>query len=122
MSKDRHISTETPLGGAGLVAHWGFVYDMDEDAGGGFVSGEFLLRSDGVLLRRYGSNSYSKGYTSWRYGAWEPVSWWTGETELSAAIRLLKRHGYDLHRPSPVPIDKQTAGPYPGSPDRAEYL
>jgi hypothetical protein len=86
---------------------------MDEPEGGGFVSGEFLLRADGVLLRRYGWSSLNvaSNQTTWRFHAWEPVSWWTGETSPAEAVRILKRHGYDLVQPSPVPIDKQSTRP-----------
>ncbi|MQA13422.1 MAG: hypothetical protein GEV09_04385 [Pseudonocardiaceae bacterium] len=69
-----------PLDGAEVVAHWGFVYDYDTDRGGGFVSGQFLLRSDGVLLWRMGGSSYHDGMSTWSFRAWEPVSWWPGET------------------------------------------
>ena len=45
------LDVSDPLAGAGLVARWGLVYDEPEERGGGYVAGEFLLRSDGVLLR-----------------------------------------------------------------------
>jgi hypothetical protein len=110
-----------PLEGAELVAHWGFVFDMDDSEGGGFVSGELLLRSDGVLLRRYGTDYYSDGRTTWRYGPWTPMPRWTGESDPDEAMRLLKADGYGLCPPH-VPIDQQEAGPFPGMPGPAEYL
>lgn len=112
---------DDPLEGAELVAHWGFVYDIDDDAGGGFVSGEVLLRSDGVLLRRYGTSHSRDGQTTWRYGPWEPDRLWAGPTDAEGALRWLKARGYGLCRPN-VPIDRREAGPFPGLPDLAEYL
>src|SRR5206468_329015 len=42
------------------VAHWGWVYDYDDDDhGGGFTSGEFVLSDDGVLQRRSVISRYS---------------------------------------------------------------
>jgi hypothetical protein len=41
-----------PLSGSTLVAYWSYGYDMPDHLGGGFVTGELLLRADGVLLRR----------------------------------------------------------------------
>jgi hypothetical protein len=41
-----------PLSGSTLAAYWSYGYDMPDDLGGGFVTGELLLRADGVLLRR----------------------------------------------------------------------
>ena len=41
-----------PLSGSTLAAYWSYGYDMPDDLGGGFVTGELLLRADGALLRR----------------------------------------------------------------------
>jgi hypothetical protein len=111
-----------PLAAAGLVARWGFVYDEPEERGGGYVSGEFLLRSDGVLLRRYGTSYTNKDGSTWRFSPWKVVSWWRGTADPEQAIRTLKRQGYGLHQPSPVPIDEETAGPFPDLPDLAEPI
>jgi hypothetical protein len=56
--------------------------ECPDDLGGGFVCGELLLRSDGVLLRRYGG-SYRAGQIAWKYGPWDKVAWWTGEADRS---------------------------------------
>jgi len=40
-----------PLSGSTL-AYWSYGFDIPDDLGGGFVTGELLLRADGVLLRR----------------------------------------------------------------------
>jgi DNA-binding winged helix-turn-helix (wHTH) protein len=45
-----------------------------------------------------------------------------GTADPEQAIRTLKRQGYDLHQPSAVPVDKETAGPFPVVPDSAEPL
>lgn len=122
MSEEPVVSREVLLEGAAVVAHWGFVYDMPDDLGGGYVAGELLLRGDGVLLRRYGSAAYHDGQTTWRFRAWARVEWWPGESDPTAALRLLKGNGYGLHRPSPVRIEESVAGPFPGMPEPAEYL
>lgn len=45
-----------------------------------------------------------------------------GTADPERAIRALKRQGYDLNKPSPVPIDEESAGPFPGVPDLAEPI
>ena len=102
------------------VGHWGWVYDYDDDAGGGFASGEFLLRGDGVLLRRSVMSRYRDGQTTYHCRPWEPVGWWEGETDPDAALRLLKAHGYGLCRPN-VPVDADEAT-FLGLAPLAEYL
>jgi hypothetical protein len=115
-------SAGDPLAAAGLVARWRFAYDEPEERGGGHVAGEFLLRSDGVLLRRYGySYSNKDGYT-WQFSRWKVVNSWSGTADPKRAIRALKRQGYDLYQPSPVPIDEETVGPFPGVPDLAKPI
>lgn len=63
---------------------------MPDDLGGGFVTGELLLRADGVLLRRQtlffptGDGSLSEGF-----GPWEEVTWWEGETDPQRAAIVL---------------------------------
>jgi hypothetical protein len=64
------------------VAYWSYGYDMPDHVGGGFVTGELLLRADGVLLRRQtlffptGDGRLSEGF-----GPWEEVTWWEGEAD-----------------------------------------
>jgi hypothetical protein len=68
-----------PLAGSTLAGYWLYGYDMPDDLGGGFVTGELLLRADGVLLRRQtlffptGDGRLSEGF-----GPWEEVTWWEG--------------------------------------------
>jgi hypothetical protein len=71
--------------GEGVIARWSWSYDYPEEDGGGFVSGEFALRNDGVLLRRMSA-----------FKEWDVVDWWPGETDLARARTILYRHGYDL--------------------------
>jgi hypothetical protein len=113
---------DDPLAAVGPVARWRFVHDEPEERGGGFVAGEFLLRGDGVLLRRYGSTHTNKDGYTWRFSHWKVVSWWGDTADPERAIRALKRQGYDLYPPSPVPIDEEAAGPFPGVPDVAEPI
>jgi hypothetical protein len=115
------MNAEDPLDGGGLSAmrHWGFVWDYNDDEVGGFASGEFLLRSDGVLLRRYGYSSSGKDGTRWKFGAWEVKDAEAG-TDVAKVSAKLIAEGYGLTKPSPVPIDESTAGPFPGLPDLAQ--
>ena len=53
------------------AALWRFTYDHPDDAGGGFVSGEFLPRSDGCSLTPMGHDSFINGATMWEFGQWE---------------------------------------------------
>ena len=122
MSESAGLPQGDPLNGPAIAGRWSFGYDMPDDLDGGFVCGELLLRSDGVLLRRYGGSSYHAGQITWRYGPWDQVSWWTGETGPQQAVALLKSRGYDLLKHDQVPIDKSTFGPVPGSPSAGQPL
>lgn len=117
------MSIEDPLesGRHRALRHWGFVWDYNDDDGpGGFVSGQFLLRSDGALLRRYGTSisSFRTG-TRWEYRPWEVVDAEAG-TDVGKVATKLRNQGYDLLKPDPVPIGESTAGPFPGLPGLAE--
>lgn len=64
------MSIEDPLEGGrfSVLRHWGFVWDYNDDGIGGFASGEFLIRSDGVLLKRMGytlAPATTRGGSSW---------------------------------------------------------
>jgi hypothetical protein len=50
-----------PLDGP-VAAHWVFGFDMPDELGGGFISGQPLLDGEGMLLRQY---SRSTGYGPW---------------------------------------------------------
>lgn len=41
-------------------------------------------------------------------------------TDVARVSAKLMGDGYDLFKPSPVPINESTGGPFPGYPDRAE--
>ena len=102
-----------PLGEYSELGRWIFVYDYDDDRGGGFVTGEFLLRSDGVAFRRMG---YATGSSvqSWKFlGEWTEVAAWTPQTDVPLAIRALKGLGYGIHdKHSNVPIDADQGEPF----------
>jgi len=92
-----------PLPGSALVAYWSYGYDMPDDLGGGFVTGELLLRADGVLLRRQTRFFPAEdGSLSEGFGPWKEVTWWTGEAEPGKAARVLYNRGYDLHELDPA--------------------
>jgi hypothetical protein len=122
MSENAALPPGDPLQGAAVAGRWSFGYDMPDDLGGGFVSGELLLRTDGVLLRRYGGSSYRAGQITWQFKPWEPVTWWSGETDPRYAVAILKGRGYDLCEPDPVPIDQPRFGPVPGRPTAGKHL
>lgn len=104
--------------GVELVHRWRFLLDNLPDwIGGGFSAGEFLLRSDGVLLRRSVGSSFSRGQTTWRAGPWSDFHRFPAGTTHGQAQAWLVGHGYDLGDPSPVAVDKSVAGPYPGLPE-----
>ena len=94
-----------PLAGSTLAGCWLYGFDMPDDLGGGFVTGELLLRADGVLLRRQtlffstGDGSLSEGF-----GPWEEVAWWEGETDPQRAAIVLHYRGYDLHQRDPADL------------------
>jgi len=101
--------SEDLLTGGEPVARWSFCYDYPEADGGGFVTGEFLLRADGVMLRRMSQSLTRADTTTWQYGDWATVPGWPGETDPDRAARLLREWGYDLAPPGPARPDEQTA-------------
>jgi hypothetical protein len=104
--------------GVELVHRWRFLLDnLPEWIGGGFSAGEFLLRSDGVLLRRSVRSEYSRGHTTWRAGPWSEFHRFPAGTGQGQARGWLIDRGYDLGDPSPVPVLEDVAGPYPGLPE-----
>ena len=66
-----------PLSGSTLAAYWSYGYDMPDDLGGGFVTGELLLRADEscCVPRRF---TFLPGAASSRRGSahGEQVTWW----------------------------------------------
>jgi hypothetical protein len=116
------MTIEDPLEGGRFktLRHWGFVWDYNDDDGpGGFASGEFLLRSDGVLLRRMGYSIGAGDGTRWKFLPWEVKDSEAG-TDVGKVSGKLRGEGYDLYKPGPVPIGESTAGPFPGLPALAE--
>ncbi|HEU4866125.1 MAG TPA: hypothetical protein VFV09_00215 [Actinomycetota bacterium] len=115
------MSNDDPLEGGrfSVLRHWGFVWDYNDDEIGGFASGEFLLRSDGVLLKRMGYSIGAGDNLRWKFMGWEVRDAGAG-TEVAKVSAKLKGEGYGLFKPSPVPITERTGGPFPGVPDRAE--
>lgn len=106
--------------GVRVINRWGFLLDdLPDWIGGGFSAGEFLLRSDGVLLRRGVIDEYSGGKTTWRAGPWSEFQRFPPGTAQGQARAWLIEGDYDLGDPSPVDIDGSTAGPYPGLPEEA---
>jgi hypothetical protein len=108
-------------GSASPLRRWGYVFELHEDEGGGFAAGEFLLRHDGELLRRFGGASTGRDGTTWRFSGWERVDGWRG-TDIKGCKRWLRGRGYDLFDPGPVPVDRQEIGPSPGPPRLARPL
>lgn len=112
------MSIEDPLDGGSfsVLRHWGFVWDYNDDEIGGFASGEFLLRSDGALLKRMGYSIGAGDDMRWKFMGWDAEA----GTEVATVSAKLIAAGYGLYKPSPVPINESTGGPYPGFPDLAE--
>jgi len=122
--REKEELTGDPLsGGLKEVGRWSWVFDWEEQDGGGFTSGEILLRSDGLLLRRSGGSSYDprKKETTWNFGPWEVIADWQGGAEADHAIRWLKGQRYGLSQPSPTPPDSPEFK-HPGAPKPARYL
>lgn len=115
------MTIEDPLDGGRFseLRRWGFVWDYNDDEIGGFASGEFLLRSDGVLLKRMGYTIGSGDDMRWKFMEWEIRDAEAG-THVAKVSKKLMGEGYGLYKPSPVPINENTGGPYPGVPDLAE--
>jgi hypothetical protein len=97
MNESAGLSQADPLSGSAIAGRWSFGYDMPHELGGGFVSGELLLRSDGILLCRYGGSSYRAGQITWKYGPWKEATWWTAEANPPAS-----RHTPEVPRIRPA--------------------
>jgi hypothetical protein len=110
MSTANALPSDDPLGGP-VAGYWSFGFDMPDELGGGFVTGQLLLRGDGVLLRRYSRFvSAPDGKPTPGHGPWEEVSWWTPERDPQRAARVLHYRGYDLHKLD-IARDRQQHGP-----------
>lgn len=107
-----------PLGGSDPLAHWGFVYDEEYT----WVTGEFVLATDGTVYRRMGGSSTGADGTTWRFGPWSEMDAWTPQTDPTAALEALKLRGYGVSEASPTPVNQPASGSYPGYPDAATYL
>jgi hypothetical protein len=106
--------------GVERIYRWGFLLDNLPDwIGGGFSAGEFLLRSDGVLLRRSVSDSFSRNQTTWHAGPWSVFHRFAPGTGQGQARSWLLDLDYELGSPTPVAIDRSTSGPYRGMPEEA---
>lgn len=120
MSTTTNTRGDNPLtGDTAAVRRWAFVYDDDDDLGlgfSGFVSGEFLLRSDGALLRRRGGSRISADGTWYRYGPWTTESKWDGGADARACAAWLRGRRYGLYEPAPIDVSEREAGPFPGVP------
>ena len=115
----RSMSEILPAG-TRLVYQWGYLLDdLPEEIGGGFVSGEFILRSDGALLERGVTDSYSKGATTWEAGPWTVYQQFPPGTSEGQVRAWLRAKHYQLGGPTPVPVDQDSSGPFPGLPEKA---
>jgi len=112
----RALSDNPLTGNTGAVRRWAFVYDNDDDFGGGFVSGEFLLRSDGVLWRRMGGSRTAAGGTTYHYGPWRVDGRWKDGVDATACAAWLRGRRYGLYEPGPIGVSEREAGPFPGVP------
>ncbi len=110
-----------PREGQGVLALWDFVYDFDSDVGG-FITGQFLLRADGVLWIRTGSGRWSGPDTErHEYQRWRRWSFLTAPVDVAGAFAAVGAHHYTVYPPGPVPIDADEGGPY-ADVDRQEPL
>lgn len=120
MGIDASAGLELLQSGVHVIYRWGFFLDdLPDWIGGGFSSGEFLLRSDGILLRRSVSDSYSRNQTTWHAGPWSVFHRFAPRTGQGQARSWLPSLEYELGSPTPVAIDQDAAGPYPGLPEEA---
>jgi hypothetical protein len=109
--------------GTRIVARWGFGAETRDS----WVVGEVLVRSDGVLLRRYGGvqledrDATGKRQVSYSFRPWHVVDWWTGHTEVDAAMRSLKGRGWSLWDHGPASVHEQRSGPF-DDPGPVTYL
>lgn len=105
--KDRFKVVDDPVPeGTNVVERWGFFLDdLPEWIGGGFSTGEFLLRSDGVLLRRGVLGGDARDETTWRAGPWTEFHRFPAGAHEGQARVWLEQLDYQLGSPSPLPID-----------------
>jgi hypothetical protein len=113
-----------PLGEHSELGRWIFVYDYDSDEmGGGFVTGEFLLRSDGMAFVRMGGSTGTSVQT-WRFTTeWSPVRNWELETDVQRAVGELKRRKYGItDKHSNVAVDADEGEPFAYGMEHPTYL
>jgi hypothetical protein len=110
------IAGTSPLAkGQSALVHCGWVYDNGDDIGG-FTAGEFLLRNDGALFTRIGSNTYYEGQTRYWFNLWVLDERWKGRKDAESCLAWMRSRGYSLHEPGPVPVEETEAGPFAGMP------
>ena len=86
--------------------------DFDDDIGG-FVTGQFLLRADGVLWIRTGGASWSGADANhYSYRPWHRWPFLTEPVDVAGAYAAVHRHHYTVYPPGPVPVDAAEGGPY----------
>ena len=90
---------------------------------GGFVTGEFLLRSDGMAFMRVGGAKGTSEQT-WHFSTdWSPVTSWEPETDVQRAIRMLKHRRYDIqNKRSNVAVDADEGVPFAYDMEHPTYL
>jgi hypothetical protein len=87
--------------GTTALFHRSWLYDYDEEFGGGYAWGDFLLRDDGILFRQFGATLSQDGHT-FRRGPWTEVTDWRG-TDADACQAYLHSTGYVLLRHRVLP-------------------
>lgn len=103
-----------------VVVRWSYLYDnIEEEFGGGIVTGEFALDSEGRLHRRWAGDVSTGGATTWRAHPWSIDESWGPSLNQEALISFLTGRGYDLYPPMPIPVDQLSAGPFEGPPSTA---
>jgi hypothetical protein len=81
--------------GTRVIFHRGYHLELEEDYGGGFSQGEFLLRSDGVLFNR----SVTRSVGPWPDGPkspWRRDETWEGVPDARALSEWLSRRGHEI--------------------------
>ena len=104
-----------------MLARWGFLLDdLSDDIGGGYFTGEFVLRSDGALLRRAVSSFSSSHSMSYRaLGGWQIHHQFEAGVTEETARQWLQTNRYQLSDPPVIDLDAQEGPevPIPSPPE-----
>ena len=117
MADDDEPLREAVPQGVSIVGHWGYLLDnLPDEMGGGYFAGEFLLRSDGVLLWRPVSDTVSGNIQRYKaLGPWKVFHRFGPDAGEAAVKAWLRSRNYELNDSPNIPAEAELGPEIPFS-------